>query len=267
LPAGNSNINIKKPTGKRNFAIWQKMGNSKTKLEEELLSHCLKLLEADAKLRNESEVAKDFKLAPSTVGRWLKRERSISLSNVLAILEKYGTEISFKTNIEIKETPPPIIQIQNVPRFETFAETFAMESYIPIRILDGAAAAGHPREVDEGSVRGWALIYASREWMPNDPANYTCVHVIGSSMAPILQDGDIVAVDHGIKDPAILDKKMAVFRVNGGITIKWLKYFPEKALVVGVPENKDEFDTVITLKADEINEGIVGKVAWWWAKR
>ena len=161
----------------------------------------------------------------------------------------------------------PTLSIQNVSRFETFSETFAMESYIPIRILDGAAAAGHPREVDEGSVRGWALIYASREWMPNDPENYTCVHVSGSSMAPILQDGDIVAVDHGIKDPSILDKKMTVFRVNGGITIKWLKYFPEKALVVGVPENKDEFDTVITLKGDEINEGIVGKVAWWWAKR
>lgn len=214
--------------------------------------------------------AESINMNPSQFRELIKGTRRWNTSYIDIVAEKLDIDpIELFSGIAppCQPTPSPTLSIQNVPRFETFSETFAMESYIPIRILDGAAAAGHPREVDEGSVRGWALIYASREWMPNDPENYTCVHVSGSSMAPILQDGDIVAVDHGIKDPLILDKKMAVFRVNGGITIKWLKYFPEKALVVGVPENKDEFDTVITLKGDEINEGIVGKVAWWWAKR
>ena len=37
--------------------------------------------------------------------------------------------------------------------------------------------------------------------------------------------------------------------------------------MVGVPENKDEIDHLVILKGDEINEGIVGLVRWWWAKR
>lgn len=82
-----------------------------------------------------------------------------------------------------------------------------------------------------------------------------------------LSDGDIVAIDHLGKDPGQLDKEMVAFRVGGGVTIKWLKFFADQELVVGVPENKDEFDTVVTLKGEEIDEGIVGRVAWWWAKR
>jgi len=54
---------------------------------------------------------------------------------------------------------------------------------------------------------------------------------------------------------------------TAGVTIKWLKYLPEREMVVGMPENKDELDHVVTLQGEEVDNGIVGKVAWWWAKR
>jgi phage repressor protein C with HTH and peptisase S24 domain len=164
---------------------------------------------------------------------------------------------------------PPSLQIQKVDRFKRFDETFAPESYIPIRLLEGAAAAGSPTEVLDYELENaqWVLIYASREWMPNDPEDYTCIKVSGESMWPILSNGDIVAVDHAVKDPVALDGKMAVFKINGGVTIKWLKFMREQGVVVGVPENRDELDHVVTLSGDQINTGIVGKVAWWWSKR
>ncbi len=169
--------------------------------------------------------------------------------------------------IPTKVIHPPDLTVQSVPRFQTFSESFARQQYIPIRLLGGAAAAGPPSEVQESEIDSWVLIYASREWMPHDPENYTCVKVAGQSMHPILNDGDIVAIDHAERNPVDLDKKMAVFRVDGGVTIKWLRHLPDKGLVVGVPENKDELDNVVTLKGEEIDEGIVGRVAWWWAKR
>jgi len=163
----------------------------------------------------------------------------------------------------------PELKVEFPPSLTRYhdAHPLSKEHYIPIRLLEGAAAAGPPSEVDETETRSWVLIYNSRAWMPHPPENYTCVTVHGQSMFPILSDGDIVAVDHTVKDPHELDGKMTVFRIDSGITIKWLKYFPNKALVVGVPENKDDFDHVVTLVGEEIDTGIVGRVAWWWAKR
>jgi len=58
-----------------------------------------------------------------------------------------------------------------------------------------------------------------------------------------------------------------VFRVNGGVTIKWLKYIEERGTVIGIPENHAELDYAIMLQGEEINQGIVGQVRWWWSKR
>jgi hypothetical protein len=51
------------------------------------------------------------------------------------------------------------------------------------------------------------------------------------------------------------------------VTVKWLRYLPEHELVIGEPENKQEQESTIYLKGNDISERIVGKVAWWWAKR
>lgn len=36
---------------------------------------------------------------------------------------------------------------------------------------------------------------------------------------------------------------------------------------MGILENKDKVDNVIALYGEEIDTGIVGKVAWWWLNR
>ena len=145
--------------------------------------------------------------------------------------------------------------------------------YVPVRLLKDAAAAGPPAEINESDVEGWALIFADRAWMPHNPQDYTCVHVRGNSMYPVLADGDLAAIDHAEKpreekDLINLNGKMVAFRVNGGVTIKWLKYIPDQMTVVGIPENKDELDHVVVLRKNDIYDGIVGLVRWWcWSER
>lgn len=145
-------------------------------------------------------------------------------------------------------------------------------NYIAVPLLTDSVAAGAPAEVNETDVESWAIIYKDKAWLPHAPENYTCVRVRGKSMYPVLDDGDIVAIDHAVR-PSTKEElrglcgKMAAFRVDDGVTIKWLKFDFKSGTVVGVPENDAEMDHLVVLKGEEINEGIVGIVRWWWSKR
>ena len=87
-------------------------------------------------------------------------------------------------------------------------------------------------------------------------------------MAPILNTGDLVAIDHSQRLAEDLNGKMVAFRANGGVTIKWLTIKEKEGLIMGLPENRDFAHEAVILKTEEEQEhGIVGRIAWWWAKR
>lgn len=135
-----------------------------------------------------------------------------------------------------------------------------LDHFVPVPLLTDAAAAGAPRAIAEADIEGYALIpYA---WCPN-PDNFTCLRVRGDSMAPVLHDGAIVAVDHTRRDPLALNQKMVAARYQDGVTIKWLERRSEDTLLL-VPENKSH--PVLTLPRSPDNP-IVGMVAWWWNKQ
>ena len=194
-----------------------------------------------------------------------------SLSTVYELMESLG-ENQVWYLLTGKEPPaprpePPPLTVQVTKNYRPVADAVESGYYVPIPLLHDTAAAGPPSEVNEYDIDGYALIYADRRWMPNPPENYTCICVKGKSMFPILDDGDIVAIDHAVKHPNAVDGSMVAFRVNGGVTIKWCKFLEDRETVVGVPENKDELDHVVMLVGEEIDDGIVGKVRWWWSKR
>ena len=196
--------------------------------------------------------------------------KSPRVDTLLRISEQFNVTVDWLLTGKEEKPQPfqyPEIAVQSVPRFKRYAAEFTGESYIPVRLLKDAAAAGPPSVIDENDIAGWALIYATREWMPNDPENYTCVYIRGQSMYPILSDGDIVAIDHAERNPFNLNGKMVAFRVEGGVTIKWLNFKVDEEVVVGIPENKEDLDHVVVLRGEQIDEGIVGQVRWWWSKR
>ena len=226
---------------------------------------------AELGIKTQAELGERVGSPQPVVQKWLTGKTFPSPENLLILSRMSGKTIDWlltgKDTLARPIVPPPTLEIHYPPRLKIHDSKFSLRSYIPIRLLKDPVAGRDPMEVTESDTEGWVLTYASRDWVPNDPEHYTCARIHGRSMYPILNDGDIVAIDHLAKNPHDLDKSIAAFRVDGGVTVKWLKFFPEKALVVGVPENKDEFDTVVTLKAKEIDSGIIGRVAWWWAKR
>lgn len=220
---------------------------------------------------SQAKLAREIKESESNVSRYFAGTRNQdSITAICKIANALKVSLDHLVLGVTTDSPlPPQLTIDFPAKLRKYADSHPMskEHYIPVRIIKGSAAAGSPVEVDETETDGWALIYASKDWMPNAPEHYSCVHVSGRSMWPILSDGDIVAIDHAQRDPRELDGKMVAFRVNGGVTIKWLKYDANRKVLVGIPENTEELDHIVTLKGPEIDYGIVGKVAWWWAKR
>ena len=104
----------------------------------------------------------------------------------------------------------------------------SLDHYAPVPLLKDAAAAGSPRAIVEGDIEGYALVHYA--WCPN-PANFSCLRVRGDSMAPILHNGAIVALDHTLRDPLALNQKMVAARYEDGVTIKWLERQPDGRLL------------------------------------
>jgi phage repressor protein C with HTH and peptisase S24 domain/DNA-binding XRE family transcriptional regulator len=132
-----------------------------------------------------------------------------------------------------------------------------VDPHVSVPLLSEPAAAGAARAVAEADIEAHALIPSA--WCPN-PANVTCVRARGDSMAPIVHDGAVVAIDHSQTDPMALHQKMVAVRYQQGVTIKWLECQRNRALRL-VPENKKHPARTLPRSA---KNPIIGLVTWWW---
>ena len=143
-----------------------------------------------------------------------------------------------------------------VPAFE------AAENYVPVPLLRDAVAGGSPREINEEDIEGFAVIYSA--WCRH-PEDTTVVRVAGDSMRPILEPGSLVAVNHRVRNPKLLDGKIAAFRQGGGATVK-ICHFVSPGLVIAAPANPESRDFFI-FKGEEADTCVIGKVEWWWGRQ
>jgi len=139
---------------------------------------------------------------------------------------------------------------------DRFRALEGLSDFVPIPLLKDAAAAGSPREISDADLDGYALLHYSA--CPN-PADFTCIRVRGDSMAPILHDGALVAIDHSQRDPLALHQKMVAARTPDGVVIKWLERSPDGSLRL-VSESKSY--PPIDLPRTHSNP-ILGLIAWW----
>jgi len=196
------------------------------------------------------------RLAPpdSALGKWFYRR----------LLERVGAEprrLAAALRERRERLLAPELKVVTLEEWgERFRALERLDYYVPLPLLKDEAAAGHPREISERDLDGFALIYYA--WCPN-PANFTCVHVRGDSMNPILNDGAIVAIDHSQRDPLLLRHRMVAARHEDGVTIKWLDFDAAGQLVL-VPENK-QYPPLILPRTHE--NPVVGMISWWWNRQ
>jgi len=102
------------------------------------------------------------------------------------------------------------------------------------------------------------MIAAPAFWCPN-PVQTTCLRVKGTSMSPLINDGDVVAVDASQTNPKELNRKIIVawHRENG---LSLARFVSADGVHLLESENRDY--SPVSVDKDRKWQ-IVGKVLWW----
>jgi phage repressor protein C with HTH and peptisase S24 domain len=105
------------------------------------------------------------------------------------------------------------------------------------------------------------MVAAPKAWCPN-PSYTTCLRVRGNSMAPLIQDGYVVAVDSAQIDSNTLDGKIVIaWHKDAGLTIARFRRYDNTEVLVS--ENTDY--SAVTINARQPWK-IVARVLWWIGK-
>jgi SOS-response transcriptional repressor LexA len=106
-----------------------------------------------------------------------------------------------------------------------------------------------------------SMMAAPKDWCPN-PAYTSCLRVRGNSMAPMIQDGFVVAVDSSQIDMNSLDGKIVIaWHKDVGLTISRFRLYDHTAVLV--PENSEYGAVAISAKQPW---KVVATVLWWIGK-
>lgn len=112
--------------------------------------------------------------------------------------------------------------------------------------------------LDLDEIPAQEMIAAPAMWCPH-PADTTCLRVRGASMAPLINDGDIVAVDRSDTNPMDLSGKIVVtWQRENGLTLS--RFLLVNGVQLLESENRD-YEAVKLGKNRSWR--IIGKVLWW----
>ena len=106
-----------------------------------------------------------------------------------------------------------------------------------------------------------SMLAAPKDWCPN-PAYTSCLRVRGNSMAPLILDGYVVAVDSSSIDVGKLDGKIIIaWHKDMGLTIARFRLYNNTEVLVS--ENPEYGSLTITSKQPW---KIIATVLWWVGK-
>lgn len=109
-------------------------------------------------------------------------------------------------------------------------------------------------------------IMAYRQWLPN-PSDTFAARLVDDSMAPILPEGSIVAVDRSLTDPQTLHGRIVVAVADGKTVVRRLEISGRHMLLR--PNRPSAEHAIIPIPYHNIagpDWPIVGQVVWSWSR-
>jgi SOS-response transcriptional repressor LexA len=114
------------------------------------------------------------------------------------------------------------------------------------------AAAKRPALLTADDIVAYAMIEC--DWVET-PTNYTCLSVEAPGMAPVVESGDIVGINHAIVDPQWLRGKLvAALRQGQGVTIGFLRHTADHWFLQPREESAEAVPVELV--------GLIGAVEW-----
>ncbi|EER61523.1 putative phage repressor [Acidovorax delafieldii 2AN] len=137
--------------------------------------------------------------------------------------------------------------------------------HVPLLANAGSMGPGTDIQHDDILVGQIALSeqWVARRLQPTKLNALRFIHAYGDSMSPTFEDGDILLVDTGIKDPKIIDG-VYVMAANDRVYIKRVRQRMDG--VVEISSDNATVKTVDVLNGDHRID-ILGRVVWCWNGR
>ena len=221
---------------------------------------------------SQAEMALELGLAQSTFADYELDKYPVQRDMCLALEYKFGINHDWilagrgETFLTSRPQPggaPPVarpIIITDKSELERLDNLEGRDRYHAVAYLRDAAAAGSGRIVDD-AVEGYCIIH---ERVAPRPENLRCVRLSGDSMAPVLTDGSIVAVDITLNNPRQADGKIVCARVSEEeVVIKRLRLRGQYALLFSENEDQHKFPPVI-VDLNKQKDFLIGQVVWAW---
>jgi len=115
--------------------------------------------------------------------------------------------------------------------------------------------------VDLEQVQAESILAAPIAWCPN-PKSTICLRVKGSSMAPLILDGYVIAVDtQDVHHDKLVGQIVVAWNVEKGLIVSRLIRFDHTDALVS---DRREYESISL--APEFKWRIIGKVLWWVGK-
>lgn len=214
--------------------------------------------------RSKAQFAKDAKIpgGASMLSQHLSGHRPISLAAATAYALGLGVRVedfsprlaraiadATRTTTALTPSPSPGAPVVHVP------------------LLANAGSMGPGTEIQHDDILV-GQIALSEQWVarrlqPTSHAALRFIHAYGDSMSPTFEDGDILLVDTGIRDPKTIDG-VYVMAANDRVYIKRVRQRMDG--VVEISSDNATVKTVDVLNGDHRID-ILGRVVWCWNGR
>lgn len=191
------------------------------------------------------DAAKLLNISKSTLQAWENGEREPSISQLCHLVNVYN--ITLSSLLTDNKTPLPI-------------ENNHDNEFVYVPRYNIQVSAGHGAWSDnEQSKRSMAFC---KYWLDNNikarKEDLSVITVKGDSMEGVLNDRDLILINHADKDPR---EGIYVLRIDDHLIVKQLQRLPDsKIKVVSSNTHYDPF--VIDLKKPPVDFEIIGRVVW-----
>lgn len=216
--------------------------------------------------RNKAQFAKEAKVpgGASMLSQHLSGHRPISLSAATAYAVGLGVRVE-DFSPRLAKAIADASKTSDVTALRPAPESGAPSVRVPLLANAGSMGPGTEIQHDDVLVGHISLSeqWVARRLQPTSPAALRFIHAYGDSMSPTFEDGDVLLVDAGMRDPKAIDG-VYVMAANDRVYIKRVRQRMDG--VIEISSDNPTVKTVDVLNGDHSID-VLGRVVWCWNGR
>jgi len=213
-----------------------------------------------------SEVARRVGVSNTTLQRWRNGEVDLSTSNLIKLADVAGVTVEWlatgRGSMRLSEAglKPGAPEVGISQCVDTLGNPVDLGEFVFIPRYNLKAAAGYGSAV--GGERPIFSMSFRKYWIENflraDPKDLSVLSVKGDSMEGVLNDRDVILVNHADTKPS---SGLYVLRIDGDLVVKRVQRLPGGRLeVMSANEAYKPFE--VDLNESREDFAIIGRVVW-----